>query len=165
MSASRHRLTLAALSMPALIALTVTLLADDHPAPSSPPANNSAANNPAANNRLAASALLDSPAKAPTAQAGDKPSEKLREGTRLSDELGGFSRVGERVSFSPGGNREALRCLENLQLERVARAIEESQGQRQWVVSGTITEFRGANYLLVTKAVIRLQEGETAASP
>jgi hypothetical protein len=83
----------------------------------------------------------------------------------LNDEVGGFSRVGERVSFSPGGNREALRCLENLALERISRAIDESQGQRQWIVSGTITEFKGANYLLVTKAVIKLQEGETASGP
>jgi hypothetical protein len=158
MSALRHRLTLAALGLPVLIAPAVTLLAAEHPAAPAPTGT-------PANNRLAASALLDSPAKTPTAQAGEKAADKLREGTRLSDELGSFSRVGERVSFAPGGNREALRCLENLQLERVARAIEESQGQRQWVVSGTITEFRGANYLLITKAVIRLQEGETASGP
>jgi hypothetical protein len=99
----------------------------------------------------------------PTTRTAEKPAEKIREGTRLTDEVGGFSRVGERVSFSPGGNRESLRCLENLALERIARAIDESQGQRQWIVSGTVTEFRGSNYLLVTKAVIRIQEGETAS--
>ena len=107
-------------------------------------------------------AVAENP-KPPTAPPGEKPAEKLREGTRLIDESGGFTRVGERVSFAPGGSREPLRCLENLALERISRAIDESQGQRQWVVSGVITEFRGANYLLVTKAVIQLQEGETAA--
>jgi hypothetical protein len=113
---------------------------------------------------LTALATADNP-KPSTTRTAEKPAEKIREGTRLTDEVGGFSRVGERVSFSPGGNRESLRCLENLALERIARAIDESQGQRQWVVSGTVTEFRGSNYLLVTKAVIRIQEGETANGP
>ena len=133
-----------------LAVLAFSLAADDR-AP--PPA--------AANSRLAASALLDQPAK--PAAPGEKAAEKLREGTRLTDEIGGFTRVSERVSFAPAGGREPLRCLENLALERISRAIDESQGQRQWVVSGVITEFRGANFLLVTKAVIQLQEGETAA--
>ncbi len=123
-----------------------------------------AAQNPPASSRLAGSALLPT-AQAPPAAPGDKPAEKLREGTRLADEIGGFSRVGERISFSPGGKGDALRCLENLALERISRAIDESQGQRQWIVSGVVTEFKGANYLLVTKAVIQLQENETASGP
>jgi hypothetical protein len=52
--------------------------------------------------------------------------------------------------------------LENLQLERILRTLAESRAQRQCIVSGVITEFRGANYLLVTKAVIPLQDGESA---
>jgi hypothetical protein len=123
-----------------------------------------AAQNPPASSRLAGSALLPA-APAPSLAPGEKPAEKLREGTRLTDEVGGFSRVAERISFSPGGKGDALRCLENLALERISRAIDESQGQRQWVVSGVITEFKGTNYLLVTKAVIQLQEGETAGGP
>ena len=121
------------------------------------------AQNPPASGRLAGSGLQA--AQAQSAGPGEKPTEKLREGTRLSDEAGGFSRVGERISFSPGGKGDALRCLENLALERISRAIDESQGQRQWIVSGVITEFKGANYLLVTKAVIQLQDGETAGGP
>ena len=137
-----------------LTALVVSFVAAENPPPANPTSS-----------RLGASALVEPVGKSPAAQAAERPAEKLREGTKLSDEVGGFSRVGERVSFSPGNNREALRCLENLALERISRAIDESQGQRQWLVSGVITEFRGANYLLVTKAVIRLQEGETASGP
>src|SRR5262245_7865833 len=138
------------------VVVAFSLAAEDRKAPMPPTAS--------AASRLGTSALLDQPPKSNTpALPGEKPTEKLREGTRLTDELGGFSRVGERVSFSPAGSREPLRCLENLALERISRAIDESQGQRQWVVSGLITEFRGANFLLVTKAVIQLQEGETAA--
>lgn len=146
------------LGLLAAIVLAVSLMAAD------PPVN-------PANRRLGASAQLETgkataaqpPGTAP-GQPGEKVGEKIREGTKLSDELGSFSRVGERVSFAPGKG-ESLRCLENLALERIARAIDESQGQRQWVVSGVVTEFRGANYLLVTKAVIRLQDGETATGP
>jgi len=137
-----------------LTVLAVSLAVAENPAPPAAPANS----------RLAASALLESPAKAPPSAAGEKPADKIREGTRLTEESGGFSRVGERVSFTPGKG-DSLRCLENLALERIARAIDESQGQRQWIVSGVVTEFKGANYLLVTKAVIRLQEGETASGP
>ena len=138
-----------------LIVLAVSLATAANSAPPAAPANS----------RLAASALLEPAVKSPATLTAEKPAEKLREGTRLAEDVGSFSRVGERVSFSPGGNRDSLRCLENLALERIARAIDESQGQRQWIVSGVVTEFRGVNYLLVTKAVIRLQEGETASGP
>jgi hypothetical protein len=48
--------------------------------------------------------------------------------------------------------------LENLALERIGRALDESRGTRLWVVSGLITEYRGANYLLVSKAVMQADE-------
>jgi hypothetical protein len=146
--------------MPAAIRLPTTLAAAL--AASALIAALAAAQNPST--RLAGSALPPA-GTAPPAAPGEKPPEKLREGTRLADEMGGFSRVGERISFSPGGKGDALRCLENLALERISRAIDESQGQRQWIVSGVITEFKGGNYLLVTKAVIQLQDGETAGGP
>jgi hypothetical protein len=45
--------------------------------------------------------------------------------------------------------------LENLNLERVASVINENPEQLQWSVSGTITEYRGANYLLVSRATLK----------
>src|SRR5262245_57969612 len=66
-----------------LVVVAFSLAADDRTAPA-----------PQANNRLAASALLDRPAKPGTPAApGEKAAEKLREGTRLTDEVGGFTRV------------------------------------------------------------------------
>jgi len=94
-----------------------------------------------------------------------KGTERLRENTKLVDEVGAFQFVGDRVAFFPGNNKDSFRVLENLQLERISRTLGESRAQRQWIVSGVITEFRGANYLLVTKAVIPLVEGESATSP
>jgi hypothetical protein len=119
----------------------------------------------AAGGRLGGSAVVDAPAGPAASAAPGKAAERLREGTRLTDEVGAFQFVGDRVAFSPGGNKDSYRVLENLALERISRALSESRGQRQWVVSGVITEFRGTNYLLVTKAIIQLQEGDSAAGP
>lgn len=100
-----------------------------------------------------------------TSAAGKaKGAERLREGTRLIDVVGAFQSVGgDSVSFSPGGNKDSFRVLENLALERVSRTLDENRGTRQWVVSGIITEYRGSNYLLLTKAVVQLHEGDAAA--
>ena len=94
-----------------------------------------------------------------------KSPERLREGTRLIDVVGTFQAIGgDSVSFSPKAseNKDSFRVLENLALERISNALEANRGPRQWIVSGTITEYRGANYLLVTRAVIQLQEGDSA---
>lgn len=81
--------------------------------------------------------------------------ERQREGTRLTDVSGRFELAGDRITFHPASGRESYRLLENLALERVAQVLSESRAKQDWTVSGTLTEFRGANYLLLTKAVIK----------
>lgn len=83
------------------------------------------------------------------------PGQRRREGARLVEQAGKFEFVGDRIAFFPSGEQESLRVLENLAAERIIRLLGESRGQQDWLVSGTLTEFRGSNYLLVTKAVIR----------
>jgi hypothetical protein len=96
-------------------------------------------------------------------QGGKKTSERLREGTRLNDVHGAFVALGaDSVTFAPTGGKDAYRVLENLALQRVSQQLDENRGPRQWIVSGLITEFRGSNYLLVTKAVVQLQDGDSA---
>jgi hypothetical protein len=93
-----------------------------------------------------------------------KTSERLREGTKLVDVIGTFqSAGGDSIAFSREDGKDSFRVLENLALQRVGQVLEEDRGTRKWIVSGVITEYRGANYLLVTKAVVQLQEGEAAA--
>ena len=72
----------------------------------------------------------------------------------------------ESTARAPG-KRRALVRFHDLPIATAERALGVTAlaVYGQWVVSGVITEFRGANYLLVTKAVIRLQEGETAPGP
>jgi hypothetical protein len=95
--------------------------------------------------------------------AAAKGPERLREGTRLIDVPGAFQSIGaDRIAFSPTGSKDSYRVLENQALERVGRALDENRGPRPWIVSGTITEYHGANYLLVTKAVEQLPEGDAA---
>jgi hypothetical protein len=97
------------------------------------------------------------------ATGGARFGERLREGTRLVDVVGTFQPVGaDGITFSPQGSKESYRVLENLALERIARALDESRGVRLWVVSGLITEYRGSNYLLVSKAVMQADEPGTA---
>jgi hypothetical protein len=103
-------------------------------------------------------------ASSPTS-AIPKASERLREDTRLTDLVGTFQAIGgDSVTFTPGppgGNRDSFRVLENLALQRVGQVLDEpNKGTRLWMISGVVTEYRGANYLLLKKAV-QLQEGET----
>ena len=89
--------------------------------------------------------------------------ERLREGTRLVDVVGTFQAIGaDGITFSPRGSKDSYRVLENLALERIGRALDESRGTRLWVVSGLITEYRGANYLLISKAVMQAEESAAA---
>ena len=88
-------------------------------------------------------------------RSGDEAPQRLREGSRLNDVAGQFDFAGDRIAFFPGDSKDSFRVLENLALERVSRILSEGRAKPQWSVSGVITEFRGVNYLLVTKAVIQ----------
>lgn len=99
----------------------------------------------------------------PASGPAPKSSERLREGTKLIDVTGTFQAVGsDNISFLATGNKESYRILQNLALQRISQSLEDNRAPRQWIVSGTITEFRSANYLLVTKAV-QASDGQTPA--
>jgi len=147
----------------ALVALTLLMAASLAGAQNREPAG-SVANVPT-NLPAASPATGDPPQNAPlTAAGGAKPAERLRENTRLADIAGVFQSVGnDSVSFSPAGSRDSYRLLENLALERIIRTLDENRGSRPGTASGIITEFRGTNYLLVTKAIFPSQEGDSSA--
>ena len=89
-------------------------------------------------------------ARAETGQTG----QGLREGTRIAGQLGHFRITGDRVTFFAAGGTGRFVCLENLNLERIARAIEEDPARLEWNVAGRVTEYRGANYLAVECAIL-----------
>ena len=82
---------------------------------------------------------------------------RIREGTEIVNQLGHFRTAGDRLTFFPADGNSRLVGLENLNLERIARMIADSPALLQWKVSGTVTEFTGANYLLVQRAILTTQ--------
>jgi hypothetical protein len=80
------------------------------------------------------------------------PVELLREGTQLTDAAGHFKLSGNRVVFVLADGARVLTVLENLNLERIAQMARDDGQRVAWTVSGLVTEYQGANYLLVSRA-------------
>jgi hypothetical protein len=76
----------------------------------------------------------------------------IREGTAVQEQVGHFSVQGERVSFQTDGQSAGVLVLENLALERIVHQVTESPKLLHWKVTGVITEYRGQNFLLISRA-------------
>ena len=84
------------------------------------------------------------------------PADRLmREGAELTDQLGEFKFSGDRTLFVAGPEKRRFVVLENLNLERVGRILSDNPDALEWSVSGTVTEYRGSNYLYVRRATLR----------
>jgi len=89
----------------------------------------------------------------PTARKdADRP---VREGSEITDEVGTFKLTGDRAVFFSTDGHHRWCGLENLNLERIVRIVADTPEQLEWTVSGSITEYRGNNYLLVKRAIMR----------
>ncbi len=86
--------------------------------------------------------------------------DRLREGTELQEARGHFRFVDDRVVFFRANGDSRYIGLENLNLERIVSEITNNPTQLEWTVVGSITEFRGANYLLVRRAVLSRSTSE-----
>jgi hypothetical protein len=80
---------------------------------------------------------------------------QVREGLELVDQPGSFKMAGDRVVFFMAGGKQQLIGLENLNLERIVRVLADNTGPLEWLVTGTVTEFRGTNYFLVRRATFK----------
>jgi hypothetical protein len=78
-----------------------------------------------------------------------------REGTELTEHHGQFKANGGRWVFHSIDGTLRLTVLENLALERVTRMNNESDRALDWVIEGTVTEFQGDNFLLLTQARVK----------
>ncbi len=81
--------------------------------------------------------------------------DRLRQGTELIDQPGTFRMTGDRVTFFTELGSGRFVVLENMALERVVRAIEDSPTPPEWLVSGVVTEFQSDNFLLIHRVVLR----------
>jgi hypothetical protein len=77
----------------------------------------------------------------------------LREGALIQNLSGQFQRQGNRLVFVAADGRR-LTALENLNLQRVADKLE-VDATFTWFVWGTVTEFRGDRFLLISRAQAR----------
>lgn len=89
---------------------------------------------------------------------GLRGDSRIREGTEMENQNGYFRMTGDRVTFFTEGGKGRFVVLENLNLERVSRILAENPDHLQWSVTATVTEYRGANYVFVRKAVRRDQK-------
>lgn len=99
--------------------------------------------------------------------SGKQPSgARLREGTRLAEMVGTIVQNGNRYQFLDEKQGQPLTLLENLALERVLRIQQAYFGTIRWQISGTVTEFRGQNYLLLERAMLRrVEKASPSAAP
>ena len=97
--------------------------------------------------------------------AGESGVSRLREGAILTDQPGTFQLVGKRMVFAFDGEARQLGTLENLALDRVVRLVREAAVPQTWLVSGTVTEYQGNNFLLIDRAVIRRAGDVQATNP
>ena len=101
----------------------------------------------------------------PESQQAEGKQKRLREGTKI-ETTGYFRTTGDLVTFYCDGGKTRYRSLENLNLERISRAIEDNPGQIEWTVSGVVTEYRGANCILINYAAVKTnvsRDGNTLA--
>ena len=104
----------------------------------------------------------DPGAPADGANASDAPT-RMREGTELVEVLGYFRVLGDRVTFHSGEPARQFGGLPNLNLERIVRTVRDQTEPMMWSVSGTVTEFQGANYLLIQRARLKGQQQGSGA--
>ena len=80
---------------------------------------------------------------------------RIREGAKVVDAVGTFQWIGDRLSFHANPEEGGLKILENRMMERVVQTQENSTGELEWVVTGTVTEYRGSNFLLLTHVILK----------
>ena len=88
-----------------------------------------------------------------------------REGTRLAGREGYFRIAGSRVVFFSKERNHRYVVLENLNLERIAETLADQPSRRHWEVTGILSEYRGENYLLIEKAVLKSWDSTIQTTP
>lgn len=85
---------------------------------------------------------------------------RLREGVKFVNRIGELRNAGGRIAFYPDDATQSLPLLENLALERVEPDVD--QPQRKWSISGMVTEYKGINYLLLHRAVLKANVSDSS---
>ena len=94
---------------------------------------------------------------------GYQTNGRWREGTRLHQVQGIFSTNGDRLQFTSTDGKVQIITTENLLAERVLRSIQESSDALAWTIQGTMTEYKGVNFLTLNYASILSKKPKLAA--
>jgi hypothetical protein len=86
-----------------------------------------------------------------SAAAAQEDAVMVREGARIEGRPMRARISGDTLIWQAEDSRQAFETLENLALERVLHAIRNDTSDRQWTVTGTVTEFQGRNYILLER--------------
>ena len=78
----------------------------------------------------------------------------VREGTVLQSQHVVFQMSSNRAILTTGNGSEKYTCLENQNLQRVTDVLRDNPTLTDWTVDFIVTEFRGANYALIQRAVL-----------
>lgn len=150
--------------------IAVVAICGAGPAPSSPAGDVA----PPVGERAREGRDAESPPATEKQEGGDRPeaADRVREGTRWQNERGVFTLVGDRVTFAKSNQAlgQNYMVLENLNLERIVRTIEENRtvtdaDTLEWNIDATVTEFRGGNFLLITRSVLVARPRGTTSTP
>lgn len=98
------------------------------------------------------------------AAAANRSRNRLREGTDLKDAVGSFRLTGDRATFILADGSARFGGLENLTLERVVNVLAGDPTPLEWIVSGHVTEYKGNNYLLITRAILKSKAADSEAA-
>jgi hypothetical protein len=76
----------------------------------------------------------------------------LREGTPLKLAAVQCKTIGERLQVTLESDGRQLLALENLNCQRLWQAVRDNRNDDRWIISGTITEFQGRNFVLLERS-------------
>ena len=88
------------------------------------------------------------------APAAGVEKKRIRENTPFQDKRGYFRATGQRTTFYTLDGNERYVCLENLNLDRILKAMRDDPSRSAWKIDGKFTEFNEENYILIERAVV-----------
>lgn len=101
---------------------------------------------------------VDKGKEQPNTIEGYQTKDLWREGARVIQMTGQFQVNGENtVQFTSSDGKLQILAIQNLMLQRVHQTITETADVKDhdWVINGIITEYRNANFIILTHAILK----------
>jgi len=91
---------------------------------------------------------------APSAAKQISRANRIREGTAFKGKHVFFRETGDQIVLYTVEDSQRFACLKNLALERILATMQEKPERQFWKIDGEFTEFRGENFVLISRAVV-----------